>query len=320
MIEPFDLASFAGSRHDPHAQARAARAQPLLLHSVALFREIFAVLFEHRAIRTVVEVGVESGAVSRVYAELGAQTVHCVEPAPSDALRQAMSPPLRLVEGYSPGVLAELPIADLYVIDGDHNYAVVAAETQWLLRHAPDAVVVYHDLLWPCARRDEYYQPSVLAPEDRHPDSADGPTVWHDALTPAGFVGRDAYRVAEHAGGERNGVLTAVEDAIAEDGDAKLRLAVIPAVFGLGVLLRARSQADARLLEALGPWTSSGLLAALENNRIALYTRVLELQYEAVRNADNHDRLAEQIAAQRHEIDRLHALLAEATAVPAGRP
>jgi hypothetical protein len=45
----------------------------------------------------------------------------------------------------------------------------------------------------------------------------------------------------------------------------------------------------------------------MENNRIALYTKVLQMQHEAVAHADDADRLAEAINGQRHEIERLHA-------------
>ena len=311
-----DFTEFAGTRHDPHVQARSARLQPLLLHSMSVFRELFEIVFAHRSIATVVEVGVESGAVSGIYAELGATEVFCVEPAPTDALRRALHrEPLRLVEADSPSALTELPIADLYVLDGDHNYAVVVQEVRWLLRNAPAAVIVLHDLLWPSGRRDAYYQPSPLPESDRLPSSSEGPTVWHDELTPAGFVGLGAFESALRAGGERNGVLTAVEDALAECGDDRWRLAVVPAVFGMGILLREKSDADAALLTALRPYTSSRLLAMLENNRIALYTRVLQYQYEAERSAENTDLMAEEISRQRAEIAQLNAELAEARAI-----
>lgn len=75
-------AAVTGTPADPHEQARAAREQPLLLHSMSVFRELFQTIFGCREIATVVEVGVESGQVSSVYADLGA-TVHCVEPAPA---------------------------------------------------------------------------------------------------------------------------------------------------------------------------------------------------------------------------------------------
>jgi hypothetical protein len=87
MSSFFDYSHAIGTRQDPHAQEREARSQPLLLHSMSVFREIFAIIFDHREISTVVEVGVESGAVSGVYAELGASSVYCVDPQPTEELR-----------------------------------------------------------------------------------------------------------------------------------------------------------------------------------------------------------------------------------------
>ncbi|MEU8798981.1 class I SAM-dependent methyltransferase [Spirillospora sp. NPDC048819] len=297
-----------GSPEDPHAQARAAREQPLLLHSMSVFRELFEAIFRCREIGTVVEVGVESGQVSTLYADLGA-TVHCVEPTPGDELRAVLAedPRLNLVEGLSPAVLGELPVADLYVLDGDHNYAVVRGELAWIMKNAPDAVVVLNDVLWPCGRRDFYYQPSPVPPEDTHPATADGPTVWHDDLTPAGFVGDGVFTVAEHAGGPRNGVLTAVEDTLDETGG--WRLHIVPAVFGFGILIRAGAPGADEISEVLRPYTSSNLLATMENNRIALYTRILQLQYEAAARTDDADRLTDTITAQQREIADLRAEL-----------
>jgi hypothetical protein len=296
----------AGTRDDPHAQARAARQLPILLHSMAIFREIFEIIFADRKLGTVVEVGVESGKVSGMYAELGATAVYCVDPKPTDEIRAnlAENPALHLVEGWSPEVLADLPVADLYVLDGDHNYAIVHDEVAWVMANAPAAIIVLHDVLWPCSRRDLYYEPSSVPPERRHPASVDGPTVWHDELTPGGFVGMGAFTSATHAGGERNGVLTGVEDAVAEAADG-WRFELVPAVFGMGVLVRESPATDA-LFEKLALFTGSRLLSTMENNRIALYTRVLEMQFEAVAHADDADRLAEDIAWHRREIERVH--------------
>jgi hypothetical protein len=304
-----------GDRNDPHAQIRTARSAPLLLHSLSLFRELFEDIYAHRKISTVVEIGVESGQVSGLYADLGASHVYCIDPFPSDELRGALAADdrLELVEQFSPDVLGELPVADLYVIDGDHNYETVRGEVDWILRHAPDAVVVFHDLLWPWGRRDLYYQPTRLGDDARHPDSEDGPTVWQDGLTPAGFVGLGSYTSAREAGGERNGVLTAAEDALTAAGDPSWQLEIVPAVFGVGVLVR-RTDATAGLLEAVRKYSSSRLLGALENNRIALYTRVLQMQYDAVAHAANADLMAETIATQQREIDRLAAAVATAEA------
>jgi methyltransferase family protein len=298
----------AGTRDDPHAQARQARELPILLHSLAVFREVFEIIFANRTIATVVEVGVESGKVSGTYAEMGASAVYCVDPKPTEEIRAnlAENKALHLVEGWSPEVLAELPIADLYVLDGDHNYAIVYDELSWIMANAPDAVIVLHDVLWPCARRDLYYEPSSVPPERKHPASDDGPTIWHDELTPGGFVGLGAFTSARHAGGERNGVLTAVEDALAGAGQGGWRFELVPAVFGLGVAVRNTPDAE-RLVENLVPYSESRLLATMENNRIGLYTKVLEMQFEAVAHADDADQLAENISRQRHEIEELRA-------------
>lgn len=308
-LEPIaagDRSLVLSTRDDPHAQERAARSGPVLLHSLSLFREVFEAIYAHRPISTVVEIGVESGQVSGVYVDLGAERVFCVDPFPSADLRRhlAADDRLELVERFSPGVLDELPVADLYVVDGDHNYATVRAEVDWILEHAPDAVVVFHDLMWPCGRRDFYYQPTLLGEDDRHPDSDEGPTVWHDGLTPAGLVGVGAYTVAIEAGGERNGVLTAVEDSLGAARELGWHLEVIPAIYGVGVLMR-RTEETAPLLEIIRRFSGSRLLAAMENNRIALYTRVLQMQFEAVVAAADADRMAETIAAQQRRIDDL---------------
>ncbi|GAA1959555.1 class I SAM-dependent methyltransferase [Amycolatopsis minnesotensis] len=293
-----------GDRNDPHAQARAARRAPLLLHSLSVFQEIFELLFTHRRIATVVEIGVETGQASTLYTELGASDVYCVEPRPSPALRATIDAHdgLRLVEAPSPQALEGIPVADLYVIDGDHNYATVKQELDWILHYAPGAVAVLHDVLWPCGRRDTYYQPSRLpAP---HEATADGPTVWHDDTTPAGLVGMGAFTTASHAGGELNGVLTAVEDALRDAASPEPRMALIPAVFGLGIVLRPTSD-DKQLLPLLERYQNSALLAAMEDNRIALYTRILQLQYEAARHAEHADALANTISQLRARTDDL---------------
>ncbi len=305
MNEQDRIVAMLGTRQDPHAQARAARSQPLLLHSMALFREILEVVFEHRHIATVVEIGVETGQVSGLYAELGADDVYCIEPIPSDELRAQMAehPALHLVERHSPAALAELPIADLYVLDGDHNYATVRAELNWILEHAPEAMVAFHDVLWPCSRRDLYYQPSLLRADQRHSCTEDGPTVWHDRMTSSGFIGCGAFTGATQAGGEENGVLTAIEDAVAHD-DSR-RFTIVPAIFGLGLLLHADTANDTRLLGALRPYTHSRLLMAMENNRIALYTRVLAMQAEMAAHAHEADQLVRGMAERRAEIDEI---------------
>ena len=217
----------------------------------------------------------------------------------------ADNPNLHLVEGFSPAILDDIPNGDVYVLDGDHNYATVRGELDWILAKVPDAIVILHDVLWPWGRRDLYYDANALEPGRVHENGDDGPTVWHDEVTPAGFVGLGQFTAAVEAGGERNGVLTAVEDALAAQPLGTHEFALVPAVFGLGIIYPTGDADKAeRLRVALEPYNKSPLLAAMENNRIALYTRVLAMQYEMAQAADNRDELVRQLEQLRAEHHR----------------
>ncbi|WP_020107150.1 class I SAM-dependent methyltransferase [Nocardia sp. 348MFTsu5.1] len=300
-----------GDRDDPHAQARSARNAPLLLHSLTLFSEVIGRIFAAARPATVVEVGVESGGASSIYLDHGANEVYCIEPTPTEQMRTtlAQNANLHLVEGFSPEVLGDLPLGDVYILDGDHNYATVRGEVDWILAKAPDAIVILHDVLWPCGRRDQYYNADAIEAGGVHEHGDDGATVWHDDVTPAGFVGQGHFTVAVEAGGERNGVLTAVEDSLAAQAPGTHEFALIPAIFGLGIIYPTgdADQTD-RLRTALEPYRDSPLLAAMENNRIALYTRVLTMQYEMAAAAVNRDELVHQLDRQR---DGHHREIAE---------
>src|SRR5262249_49396001 len=162
-----------------------------------------------------------------------------------------------------PQVLDELPVADLYVIDGDHNYWTVYHEVDWVRRNAPNAVLVLHDLSWPCARRDLYYLPSSVPEEARHPNSADGVSPWAEELIPTGCGGGGAFRGAIRGGGEKNGCLTAVEDVLRLAGHT-WHFELIPAVFGMGLIVPTAAGFATELIAELRPYFDSALLATME--------------------------------------------------------
>ncbi|PXW35806.1 UNVERIFIED_CONTAM: methyltransferase family protein [Williamsia faeni] len=296
-----------GDRDDPHAQARNARNAPLLLHSLTLFSEVIGRIFAAARPATVVEVGVESGGASSIYLDHGADDVYCIESSPTEEMRNtlAANANLHLVEGFSPEILDSIPNGDVYILDGDHNYVTVRRELDWILAKVPDAIVILHDVLWPWGRRDLYYNAAAIDTDCVHEHGDDGPTVWHDEVTPAGFVGLGQFTVATEAGGEGNGVLTAVEDALAAQPQGSHEFALVPAIFGLGIIYPTGDpdRVD-RLRSALEPYSDSPLLAAMENNRIALYTRVLAMQYEMAAAAVNRDELVHQLDRQRDEHHR----------------
>jgi hypothetical protein len=124
-------------------------------------------------------------------------------------------------------------------------------------------LLMFHDVGWPHARRDDYFAPEQI------PDQYRQPTVEGGGLFPGLSAPRPGglpYKwPAAAEGGPRNGVLTAVEDFVA--GNDQLRFAIMPSFFGLGIVWDARSAYAERLAEALAPLDRNPIIARLEANR-----------------------------------------------------
>ena len=149
-------------------------------------------------------------------------------------------PELELIVETSHAALPELELPDAVIIDGDHNYFTVHEELRLIDEKAGDGLiplVLLHDIGWPLARRDSYHDPDRLPADHRQPYADQGFLVPGEA----GLAERGLYyeRIAIAEGGPRNGVLTAVEDFVAER--EHLRLAIVPPFFGLGVLWDERA-------------------------------------------------------------------------------
>ena len=285
---------------------------PLLLHSLADLRELWLPLLELAEVRSVTEIGAGTGAVTRLLVrsvgERGGGRVVTVdptapEPPPQD---QREDVDLEIVRELSPGALEGRPGTDCYIVDGDHNHHVVSAELGAVERAGPDhalPLVLLNDVAWPCARRDQYYDPAVIPPDSRHPFTYDGGVrpglagVDRDG----GFRGDGDFAVARTEGGPANGVLTAVEDFIATR--PHLHLHVVTAVCGLGVLVDDRAPWAAAVTAAIAPFADNGFVERMEANRVELFLRVLDLQ-RMVEDSDRerlrvHARLAALCADRR---------------------
>jgi hypothetical protein len=264
------------TREDPEAEAREIAAAPLRLGSIADFGEVPLLVLEAVAPRRVVEVGGARGAFTRVLLDWGrprGAAVACVDPDPAPSLAGLTAEGLELVREPSPAGLAAAGDFDLYVLDGDHNHAVLSAELALL---GDGACALLHDLGWPLGRRDVYHDPARLDPAGVHPHSFTGHVVpGTGELQPSGgLAGEPRLGMALHAGGEGNGVLTAVEDFMA--ARPGWELLVVPAIYGLGVLFPTGAPYAAALRAAIAPYADSPLLARLEANRLALLYRLAE--------------------------------------------
>jgi hypothetical protein len=286
---------------------------PLLLHSLAEFRELIFDCLEVVGARELVEVGAEDGTFTVEllrWARGHSATVHAVEPFPRPAITELVEawPELDLVEDRSPGALEKLDPADVYLLDGDHNYVTVRAELDAIFGGAGDRspLVLLHDVDWPSGRRDMYYDPESLPPEAVHPHTYErGVVPGREGVVEGGFRGAGQFAWARHEGGPGNGVRTAVEDFLAAS-EQELTFVTVPCVFGLGVVYPALAPWAMPLGEVLAPYADNPLLARLEENRLALYLAVLELQDvldQTVQHRDHVVQLLNQAQLERRDVD-----------------
>ena len=202
---------------------------------------------------------------------------------------------LELVREGSLEALAGVPIAEAVVLDGDHNYWTLSEELRLIAERSEELpLLLFHDVSWPHARRDDYYDPGAVPAEHRHPYQEGGgvfPGV--PGLEPGGLP----YRYpAREEGGPANGVLTAVEDFVAARGDCGL--AVVPAFFGLGVVWRHDAPWASEVAALLEPWDRNPLLERMEANRVAHLATSHRLQVDL-------GRAGERISRQEQILDRL---------------
>jgi hypothetical protein len=224
--------------------------------------------------RSVTEIGAYAGDLTLLllrWGEIASARVVAVDPVPQPELEalEREHPELQLVRETSLVALARIEPADAIVLDGDHNYYTVSEELRLIASNAEQAsrsmpLLLIHDVCWPHGRRDLYFDPEQIPHEHRQPIARDG--LLYPRI-PGIHDGGLRYRwPAAQEGGPRNGVLTAIEDFIAQRQD--LRLAVIPAFFGLGVLWPTSSSYHETLRALLEPWDRNPLLARMERNRV----------------------------------------------------
>jgi len=263
----------------------------LLIHSMSEFSDIIVPALTLAGADTVVEVGAEFGGMTALLAG------HCagrggklvsIDPAPQQEYLDwlAAQDSAEHVAATSLEAIPQMSGVDAWVIDGDHNWYTVYNELKQVRdicrRDGRPLLAFMHDIHWPSGRRDQYYAPDRIPEAFRKPYSHDGGARPGEPglRLHRGFRGMGNFAFAIQEGGPRNGVLTAIEDFIAEElaTGTEYMFAEIPGVFGLGVLFDMDAPWSAPLANLLLPLHQNKLLAALEANRLANYLRVIEMQ------------------------------------------
>lgn len=145
-----------------------------------------------------------------------------IDPAPQfdvELLKDYYGDSFEMLRELSLQALPKLDVYDMILIDGDHNWYTVYHELKQVEEMAKTSgrfpIVLLHDIDWPYGRRDMYYFPESIPPEYRQPHAYQGLEPGNAELVPSGgFNHVVSNAVLEH--GERNGVLTAVEDFLHE--------------------------------------------------------------------------------------------------------
>jgi hypothetical protein len=267
-------------------------------YSMTVFSDLILPALARAGSKAIVEIGAETGGTSALFADhcrkLGGQLT-CVDPSPTAEFRLWVmrNPHVRHLAMPSLDAFAQLKDIDAWIVDGDHNWYTVyheLIEIEKICRrdHKP-LLAFFHDITWPCGRRDMYYAPERIPAQYRHPCRRDaGVTLGHGGLLDnRGFRGGSHFAWAESEGGPRNGVLTAIEDFMVERhrGGIEYAFAEIPAVLGLGVLFVLDAPWSLSLADSLLPFHQNRLLRAIEEDRLRSALRVRELEDDAAEAA-----------------------------------
>jgi hypothetical protein len=279
--------------------------------SLVNLAELIVACLETAGARSVVEVGAYAGDLTALLADWASERgarVSAVDPSPQPELvaLAEQRPELELVRETSLAALAHLAVPDAAIIDGDHNWHTVSEELRLIAERSGSELplLLFHDVTWPHARRDDYFDPAAVPADRRQPiEEGGGLYPGVEGLRPGGLP----YRYpAVREGGPRNGVLTAVEDFVAEH-DA-LRLAVVPAFFGLGVVWRERAPWSGAMGALLAHWDRNPILERLEANR-ALH--LASSHFQMVEAVKAQQRAARQEAVLRRLLDSSAFAVAE---------
>lgn len=213
--------------------------------------------------------------------------LHAIDPAPAVDIAALDPQRVRLHRALSLDVLDSIGPVDAYIIDGDHNWYSVFHELKTIYGLYADAperfpLVVLHDTAWPYGRRDMYWDLQAIPAAYRLPNGKKGMVPGQSALAETGGLQADVYN-ATHEGGARNGVLTAIEDFLAEHPE-EFVFRSMPVRFGFGFLLnRAYASQHPEVEQALSALYEPASLMRLLQRQEDLWVEQLIVAQRAER-------------------------------------
>jgi len=192
--------------------------------------------------KMMVEIGVDKGENTKNILEYCLDTkckLISIDPCPDNSvseLEYEYENRFTLIRDLSLNVLPDIEDAQIFFIDGDHNWYTVYNELMVIQDKTKEnfPLIFLHDVEWPYARRDLYYYPNNIPTENINTFAQRGIDLYSDKLTEEyGF--NDGFNNALKFGNAKNGVLTAAEDFL-NHTDLDLKFIKIPGFHGLGII------------------------------------------------------------------------------------
>jgi hypothetical protein len=230
------------------------------------------------------EIGAAEGGNTRVLYEFLKQKqgrLITIDPFPRGSFTQWAQASSDVVTHFAEFSLNCIPKAgavDVWFIDGDHNWFTVFNELAFVdelsKQHHIPAIMFMHDVSWPCARRDMYYNPEQIPAEFVQPNSNQLGLTLDKQASPSGGLKGPYWALQE--GGPRNGVLTAVEDFL-QACSTNYYWFHVPVMLGLGVLVDKRHPHAETIANFYQPYHQNPIMEMVERDRISQYLAAAKL-------------------------------------------
>jgi glycosyltransferase involved in cell wall biosynthesis len=192
---------------------------------------------------------------------------------------------------------------DVILVDGDHNWYTVYNELKIIEKNFANKkfpLIFLHDIGWPYAKRDLYYNPENIPETYRQHYKKLGILPGHPDLQEEGGLNVDLNN-AIYENNPKNGVLTAIEDFIDE---SKLDFSFIPinALFGLGILYPKNKKLDNIVKNVM---ENIDLVDLLEKERIEMVIARSNLRTQMNNLTDKNNKHLKQLNHLEVEMEKL---------------
>ena len=258
--------------------------------------------------RYIVEVGSEKGTNTRNILEYCIENnshMSAIDPFPQFDVDKFKEEYKEKFEIYTELSLSRLPLLkdyDVILLDGDHNWYTVYNELKIIEKNFENKkfpIVFLHDVGWPYARRDLYYNPENIPEFFRQTYKKLGISPGETNLKGKGGL-NVGYNNAIYENNPKNGVLTAIEDFIKES-NLNFSFVTINAFFGLGILFPKNNKLE-KLVDNI--IQSSNLLTVIEDERIDLTIANNDSKIENVSLKQNLDKTSTRLEHYKNNLSK----------------